>query len=201
MDFCYLRRDEVFAYAIQRYGRAHTCQIASYSTLAPGSLRDAGRALGFPGGNRCPLPSRPTLWQFGGNSSGESQLAAQAARKPWRRWFALAARLEGRVRHTSVHPAGLLITPFSLDQLVPLQRSSGGDICSQWDKDGVEAMGLLKMDLLAVRGLTVNQGGGGGGQAARLPLPTAPRTLLPSNCCSEERLWVAFSWRARACAT
>ena len=61
------------------------------------------------------------------------------------------------MRHTSVHPAGLLITPFSLDQLVPLQRSSGGDICSQWDKDGVEAMGLLKMDLLAVRGLTVNQ--------------------------------------------
>ena len=87
----------------------------------------------------------------GGNFAGGPGPPALAA------LVALAAQLEGRVRHTSVHPAGLLITPFSLDQLVPLQRSSGGDICSQWDKDGVEAMGLLKMDLLAVRGLTVNQ--------------------------------------------
>lgn len=159
MDFCYLRRDEVFAYAIQRYGRAHTCQIASYSTFGPrGSLRDAGRALGFPRREIDALCRRvPAYGSLAAILQENPQLAAQAARKPWRRWFALAAQLEGRVRHTSVHPAGLLITPFSLDQLVPLQRSSGGDICSQWDKDGVEAMGLLKMDLLAVRGLTVNQ--------------------------------------------
>jgi len=159
MDFCYLRRDEVFAYAIQRYGRAHTCQIASYSTFGPrGSLRDAGRALGFPRREIDALCRRvPPYGSLAAILQENPQLAAQAARKPWRRWFALAAQLEGRVRHTSVHPAGLLITPFSLDQLVPLQRSSGGDICSQWDKDGVEAMGLLKMDLLAVRGLTVNQ--------------------------------------------
>lgn len=159
MDFCYLRRDEVFAYAIQRYGRAHTCQIASYSTFGPrGSLRDAGRALGFPRREIDALCRRvPAYGSLAAILQENPQLAAQAARKPWRRWFALAAQLEGRVRHTSVHPAGLLITPFPLDQLVPLLRSSGGDICSQWDKDGVEAMGLLKMDLLAVRGLTVNQ--------------------------------------------
>jgi DNA polymerase-3 subunit alpha len=159
MDFCYLRRDEVFAYAIQRYGRAHTCQIASYSTFGPrGSLRDAGRALGFPRREIDALCRRvPAYGNWATILRDNPQLGAQAARKPWQQWFALAAQLEGRVRHTSVHPAGLLITPFSLDQLVPLQRSSGGDICSQWDKDGVEAMGLLKMDILAVRGLTVNQ--------------------------------------------
>ncbi|MDD3074467.1 MAG: DNA polymerase III subunit alpha, partial [Eubacteriales bacterium] len=159
MDFCYLRRDEVFAYAIQRYGRDHTCQIASYSTFGPrGSLRDAGRALGLPRREIDALCRRvPAYGSLAAILAGNPQLAAQAACKPWRRWFALAAQLEGRVRHTSVHPAGLLITPFPLDQLVPLQRSSGGDICSQWDKDGVETMGLLKMDLLAVRGLTVNQ--------------------------------------------
>ena len=159
MDFCYLRRDEVFAYAVQRYGRDHTCQIASYSTFGPrGSLRDAGRALGLPRREIDALCRRvPAYGSLAAILAGNSQLAAQAARKPWQRWFALAAQLEGRVRHTSVHPAGLLITPFPLNQLVPLLRSSGGDICSQWDKDGVEAMGLLKMDLLAVRGLTVNQ--------------------------------------------
>lgn len=159
MDFCYLRRDEVFAYAIQRYGRDHTCQIASYSTFGSrGSLRDAGRALGLPKREIDALCRRvPAYGSLAGILQANPKLAAQAACKPWQRWFSLAAQLEGRVRHTSVHPAGLLITPFPLDQLVPLQRSSGGDICSQWDKDGVEAMGLLKMDLLAVRGLTVNQ--------------------------------------------
>ncbi|HOB34873.1 MAG TPA: DNA polymerase III subunit alpha [Bacillota bacterium] len=159
MDFCYRRRDEVFAYAVQRYGREHTCQIAAYSTFGPrGSLRDAGRALGFPKGEVDALCRRvPSHGRLAAILQQDPQLAAQAARPPWRRWFALAAQLEGRVRHTSVHPGGLLITPFPLNQLVPLFRSSGGDVCSQWDKDGVEAMGLLKMDLLAVRGLTVNQ--------------------------------------------
>lgn len=159
MDFCYLRRDEVFAYAIQRYGRDHTCQIATYSTFGPrGSLRDAGRALGLPRREVDALCRRvPSYGRLAAILQDNPQLAAQASRPPWQRWFALAAQLEGRVRHTSVHPCGLLITPFPLDQLVPLERASGGDICSQWDKDGVEEMGLLKMDLLAVRGLTVNQ--------------------------------------------
>lgn len=159
MDFCYLRRDEVFAYAVQRYGREHTCQIATYSTFGPrGSLRDAGRALGLPRHEIDTLCRRvPSYGRLAIILQENPQLAAQAARPPWQRWFALAAQLEGRVRHTSVHPGGLLITPFPLNDLVPLLRSSGGDICSQWDKDGVEEMGLLKMDLLAVRGLTVNQ--------------------------------------------
>lgn len=159
MDFCYLRRDEVFAYAVQRHGREHTCQIATYSTFGPrGSLRDAGRALGFPKREVDALCRRvPSHGSLAAILQENPQLAAQAGRPPWQRWFALAAQLEGRVRHTSVHPGGLLITPFPLNNLVPLLRSSGGDICSQWDKDGVEEMGLLKMDLLAVRGLTVNQ--------------------------------------------
>jgi DNA polymerase-3 subunit alpha len=108
------------------------------------------------------------------------QLAAQANRHPWQRWFALAAQLEGRVRHTSVHPGGLLITPFPLSHLVPLQRSNGGDICPQWDKDGVEDMGLLKMDLLAVRGLTVNQqvvAQVGRDKVARIYSPNDPATI------------------------
>ena len=151
--------DEVFAYAVQRHGREHTCQIATYSTFGPrGSLRDAGRALGFPKREVDALCRRvPSHGSLAAILQENPQLAAQAGRPPWQRWFALAAQLEGRVRHTSVHPGGLLITPFPLNNLVPLLRSSGGDICSQWDKDGVEEMGLLKMDLLAVRGLTVNQ--------------------------------------------
>ena len=182
MDFCYLRRDEVFAYAVQRYGRDHTCQIATYSTFGPrGSLRDAGRALGLPRREIDALCRRvPAYGSLAAILAGNPQLAAQAACKPWQRWFALAAQLEGRVRHTSVHPAGLLITPFPLDQLVPLQRSSGGEVCSQWDKDGVEAMGLLKMDLLAVRGLTVNQQVAdqvGRDRVARMYSPRDPETL------------------------
>jgi len=158
MDFCYLRRDEVFAYAVQRYGRDHTCQIATYSTYGPrGSLRDAGRALGLPPREVDALCRRIPSYGKLEAILQEPSLASQASKNPWQRWFALAAQLEGSVRHTSVHPCGLLITPFPLDQLVPLERASGGDICSQWDKDGVEEMGLLKMDLLAVRGLTVNQ--------------------------------------------
>lgn len=159
MDFCYLRRDEVFAYAVQRYGREHTCQIATYSTFGPrGSLRDAGRALGLPRREVDALCRRvPSHGSLAGILKENPQLVAQAGRPPWQRWFALAAQLEGRVRHSSVHPCGLLITPFPLDELVPLEQASGGDICSQWDKDGVEEVGLLKMDLLAVRGLTVNQ--------------------------------------------
>lgn len=159
IDFCYRRRDEVFAYAVERYGRDRTCQVGTYNTYGPrGSLRDAGRALGF---SRQEIDSLcrqvPGRGQLATIIAGNSHLAALAKRPPWQRWFALAAQLEGRVRHTSVHAGALLITPFPLDQLVPVERAAGGDICSQWDKDGVEAMGLLKMDLLAVRGLTLNQ--------------------------------------------
>lgn len=159
IDFCYRRRDEVFAYAVERYGRDRTCQVATYTTFGPrGSLRDAGRALGLPRHEVDALcrqvPGRGNLPEIVASSP---RLKQMAARPPWSQWFAVAAQLEGRVRHTSVHPAGLLITPLPLDELVPLQRASGGDVCSQWDKDDVEDMGLLKMDLLAVRGLTVNQ--------------------------------------------
>lgn len=159
IDLCYLRRDEVFAYAVNRYGRDRTCQIATYSTYGPrGAVRDSGRALGLPMAEINALcrqiPGRGSLASI---LNENPRLREIAARQPWQRWFALAAQLEGRVRHTSVHAGGLLITPFPLDELVPLERAAGGDICSQWDKDAVEEMGLLKMDLLGVRGLTLNQ--------------------------------------------
>ncbi len=160
IDFCQRRRDEVIDYVRERYGAESVCQIATFNILkARSAVRDVGRVLGLPFGDvdriaklmgedptvtvERALQESPPLKEL---ADGDEEV---------RRLLDTAARLEGLARHCGVHAAGVVIAPEPLVNLVPLYRTSKGETTTQFDKDDVEALGLLKMDFLGLRTLTV----------------------------------------------
>ncbi|MGO0121910.1 DNA polymerase III subunit alpha [Desulfothermobacter acidiphilus] len=159
-DFCFEMRDQVLEYVARRYGVDRVAQIATFSQLsAKAAIRDAGRALGmsYAEVDRVArlVPGEPgmTVTRALENSP---ELKELADREPSvRKLLKVAERLEGIPRHASTHAAGVVITPEPLLRLVPLHRMPDGTVATQLAKEGVEALGLLKMDLLGLRTLTV----------------------------------------------
>lgn len=164
MDFADNRRDEVIEYARQKYGADKVAQIGTFGTmLAKGAVRDVARALGFPyevgdkisrlvppGAQGFPMtieramketPELKTLYDSDPDVKGIIDLAK---------------RLEGCVRHVSVHAAGVVMSPTPLTDFVPLQLDpKGGKIITQYDMHAVEDAGLLKFDFLGITNLTM----------------------------------------------
>ncbi|AGL00566.1 DNA polymerase III subunit alpha [Desulfoscipio gibsoniae] len=161
LDLCQRRRDEVFSYIHQKYGAGHVAQIGIFSTLgARGAVRDVGKALGVP--QRMIDLVVTNLPHFSGKGGLEHALATLPEFKtipvheePWQTLIEKAGSMEGRVRHRSVHPAGVVISRESLNKTVPLQLASGGEIVTQYGPESLEALGLLKIDLLGLRNLTI----------------------------------------------
>ncbi|MFC2157821.1 DNA polymerase III subunit alpha [Acidobacteriota bacterium] len=160
IDFCGRRRDEVIDYATKRYGRENVCQIITFGTMAArGAVRDVGRAL------EVPLPEVDKIAKmipFGPDVTIESALKNVPQLKEIRdhntkiaNLMAVAQNLEGQVRHPSIHAAGIVITPKPLVEFLPLYQSVKGEITTQFPMQDVEAIGLLKMDILGLRNLTV----------------------------------------------
>lgn len=159
-DFEYERRSEVIRYVVARYGPRYVAQIGTFGTLAArAALRDAGRVL-----QTDPklvdrlaklIPNHPgvTLQQAIDEVSGIGDLlrANQHAQAVWD----TAAALEGFPRHTSVHAAGVVISPVALDELVPVQPGVDGTPVTQFPMADIEALGLMKMDFLGLRTLTL----------------------------------------------
>jgi DNA polymerase-3 subunit alpha len=160
VDFCQRRRDEVIDYVRQLYGEKSVSQIATFNILkAKSAVRDVGRVMGMPFGDvdriaklipddlnitiRKALDDSPQLREL---VEGDDDV---------RTLVDTAARLEGKARHCGVHAAGIVIAPKPLVDLVPLTLTSHGDVATQFDKDDVESLGLLKMDFLGLRTLTV----------------------------------------------
>ncbi|QQE81416.1 DNA polymerase III subunit alpha [Alicyclobacillus sp. SO9] len=159
-DFEYERRNEVIQYVLSRYGQERVAQIGTFGTLAArAALRDVGRALqtdaklvdrvaklvpGVPGMTL--KRARKEVQDLNDLLQAESRL------KPlWEQ----ALALEGLPRHTSVHAAGVVISPFVLSDLVPVQEGADGIPVTQYDMEDVEALGLVKMDFLGLRTLTL----------------------------------------------
>lgn len=160
IDFCYERRGEIFEYVVNRYGSDHVAQIITFGTMAArAAIRDTGRAMGVPlsivdkVSKLIPMELGMTLTRA---LEVAPDLVKMAGENPAvKELLDTAKSLEGMPRHAGTHAAGLVISKKPLDEYLPLQRTSEGLASTQFEKETVEEIGLLKMDLLGLRTLTV----------------------------------------------
>ncbi len=161
IDFCMRRRGEVIHYVGEKYGRDRVAQIITFGTLAAKAvIRDVGRVMGLPYAKVDRIAKMiPDMTKSLAAVAKEEPLVSEIAKDPEvKQIVEVGARLEGLTRHASVHAAGVVITPRPLDDLVPLYKVTKGDeeqVMTQWDMNVIESLGLLKMDFLGLRTLTV----------------------------------------------
>ncbi|HET6632095.1 MAG TPA: DNA polymerase III subunit alpha [Rhodanobacteraceae bacterium] len=173
IDFCMDKRDQVIDYVAQKYGRDHVSQIITYGSMAAKAvLRDCGRVLGMPYGqvDRIAklIPPRPldlTLQDALGLSEKSQKESERVVREfcelyesddEARPLIDLALKLEGLTRNAGKHAGGVVIAPSPLTDFAPLYCEPGGEgVVTQFDKDDVEAVGLVKFDFLGLRTLTI----------------------------------------------
>ena len=162
IDFCFERRQEVIDYVVRKYGKDQVVQIVTFGTLAAkGVVRDVGRVLDIPYA-RCDAIAKMIPNDLG--MTLEKALKASPDLKkaydedPQVKYLIdMSRRLEGLPRHTSMHAAGVVISRTSVDNYVPLSRAADGTITTQFTMTALEELGLLKMDFLGLRTLTVIQ--------------------------------------------
>jgi DNA polymerase-3 subunit alpha len=161
IDFCYERRQEVIDYVVAKYGSDRVAQIITFGTLAArAAVRDVGRALAMPYGDvdrvAKLIPMMPgkhlTIEDALGMSKDLARLYEEDPRV--RELLDTAKTLEGMPRHASTHAAGVVIAGEPITNFVPLYRN-GDLISTQFPMTTIEELGLLKMDFLALRTLTV----------------------------------------------
>jgi DNA polymerase-3 subunit alpha len=160
IDFCMERRDEVIQYVTEKYGKDNVAQIITFGTmLAKGVLRDVGRALDMPYSDVDRIaklvPNRLNITLADALQEEPQLRELQESDPQVNRLIDTARRLEGLTRHASVHAAGVVISPLPLINIVPLYKGVNGEVVTQYAMDDVEGMGLLKMDFLGLRTLTV----------------------------------------------
>ena len=159
VDFCYERREEVIAYVIRKYGADHVAQIVTFGTMAArAAVRDVGRALGMPY-NTVDGVSKQIPRELGITIDKalqkNSELRAMYERdEKIRELLDTAKRVEGMPRHASTHAAGVVITDRPVSEYVPLARNDDA-VVTQFTMTAIEELGLLKMDFLGLRTLTV----------------------------------------------
>ena len=162
VDFCMERRGEVIDYVIEKYGKENVSQIVTFGTLAAkGVIRDVGRVLDMP---YAQVDAIAKMIPNELNITLEKALKMNPMLKesydndPQVKYLIdMSMRLEGLPRHTSMHAAGVLISSKAVDEFVPLSRASDGTITTQYIMTTLEELGLLKMDFLGLRTLTVIQ--------------------------------------------
>ena len=162
VDFCYERRQEVIDYVVRKYGKDRVVQIVTFGTLAArGVIRDVGRVMDLP---YAFVDSIAKMIPQELNITIDKALkASNDLRKLYendeqvKQLIDMSKRLEGLPRHSSMHAAGVVIGQRSLDDFVPLSRSSDGSVTTQFTMTTLEELGLLKMDFLGLRTLTVIQ--------------------------------------------
>ncbi len=162
IDFCMRRRGEVIHYVTEKYGRDRVAQIITFGTLAAKAvIRDVGRVMGMPYAKVDRIAKLlPDMTKSLALAAREiDALRIEMEKDPEvKQVVEVGSRLEGLTRHASVHAAGIVITPRPLDEMVPLYKATKGDeeqIMTQWDMTIIEKLGLLKMDFLGLRTLTV----------------------------------------------
>ncbi|MBU4099368.1 DNA polymerase III subunit alpha [Patescibacteria group bacterium] len=166
LDFADTRRDEVIAYVTKKYGEDKVAQIITFGTMeARGSVRDVGRALGMPYSQPDRIAKMmPQGWQGHAMTIDNALTQSPDLKRAYdsepetKKLLDLAKKLEGVARHASVHAAGVVIADKPLTEYTPLQRESNGDkIVTQYDMYtvGEDGVGLLKMDFLGLRNLTI----------------------------------------------
>jgi DNA polymerase-3 subunit alpha len=173
-DFCIERRDEVIQYVTEKYGKERVAQIITFNRMTSKAvLKDVARVLDVPYGESdkmaklipvargkpaklkvmisddTPEPAFKEKYDSGETVPGTTVT--------YRRWLDMAIRIEGTNKTYGVHAAGVVISKDPLDEVVPLQRNNDGAVITQYYMEDVEAMGLLKMDFLGLKNLTMIQ--------------------------------------------
>jgi len=159
IDFCGNRRDEVIDYVREKYGRENVSQIITFGTMASrGVLRDVGRVLEIPLAEidkiAKKVPQGPGASLASALESDRDLAELRDSSPEMQRLFDLALKLEGLARHSSVHAAGVVIADKPLIEHVPLAKN-GDDITTQWQMTELEEVGLLKVDFLGLKTLTI----------------------------------------------
>jgi DNA polymerase-3 subunit alpha len=173
-DFCISRRDEVIKYVGEKYGSDRVAQIITYNRMASKAvLKDVARVLDVPYGEsdrmtkmipiqrgkptklkvmiseKTPAPEFREKYESGATVPGSSVT--------YRDWIDTAIRIEGTNKSVGIHAAGIVISSDPLDEIVPLQRNGDGAVFTQYFMEDIEALGLLKMDFLGLKNLTMIQ--------------------------------------------
>jgi DNA polymerase-3 subunit alpha len=158
VDFSDARRQEVIDYIRKRYGEDSVAQIITFGTMqARAAVRDVGRVLEIPIGDVDRIAKLiPQNMELEAALKGVAELRQAVEEKPeYHEMMVIARKVEGLSRHASIHASAVVIAPQPLIELVPLYRSPGEDVCTQYDMYSLDAAGLLKMDILGLRTLTV----------------------------------------------
>ena len=162
IDFCFERRQEVIDYVRRKYGDDCVVQIVTFGTLAArGVIRDVGRVLDMPYAQvdtiAKMIPQELNITIDKALGMNPELRKAYEEQDDIHRLIDLAKRLEGLPRHTSMHAAGVVISQKDVSEYVPLSRAQDGSIVTQFTMTTLEELGLLKMDFLGLRTLTVIQ--------------------------------------------
>ncbi|NJL44798.1 MAG: DNA polymerase III subunit alpha [Leptolyngbyaceae cyanobacterium SM2_3_12] len=166
-DFCIERRDEVIKYVTRRYGEERVAQIITFNRMTSKAvLKDVARVLDIPYAESDRMAKmipvsrgKPTkLKVMISDDTPAPEFKEKYDKDPQtRRWLDMALRIEGTNKTFGMHAAGVVISKDPLDEIVPLQRNNDGQVITQYYMEDVEALGLLKMDFLGLRNLTMIQ--------------------------------------------
>ena len=164
VDFCFERRQEVIDHVNRKYGKDRVVQIVTFGTMAAkGVIRDVGRVMDMPYSFVDSIAKMIPNEQNQGVPIAKALEMNPEFRKLYNEdeqvhtLIDMSRRLEGLPRHTSMHAAGVVICPDAADNFVPLSRGSDGSVTTQFTMTTIEELGLLKMDFLGLRTLTVIQ--------------------------------------------
>ena len=159
IDICGARRDELLDYVYEHWGAEHVAMIGSFITMhARLAVREVAKVFGMPPGEvdrfTKRLPHRPVreILQAIRNLPECRDLPVDD--EPWKTILQVALRLDAAPRHMGIHPCGTVISAQPLTRLTPLERATKGIVVTQYDMNAIEALGLIKMDLLGQRGFT-----------------------------------------------
>ncbi len=161
IDFCRDKREKVIEYVREKYGEENVSQIITFGTMASrGVIRDVGRALAIPLRDvdriAKKIPQGPGASLKDALEKDQELKELRSSSPEISQLFDIGVRLEGLCRHSSTHAAGVVISDKPLDQYVPLYKN-GDDITTQWQMTDLEDIGLLKMDFLGLKTLTIIQ--------------------------------------------
>ena len=162
VDFCFERRQEVIDYVVEKYGSDRVVQIVTFGTMAArGVIRDVGRVMDLPyafvDGIAKMVPTELNITLERALTVNPEFKRMYQEDEQVRELIDMSKRLEGLPRHTSMHAAGVVISQKAIDEYVPLSLGSDGSVTTQFTMTTLEELGLLKMDFLGLRTLTVIQ--------------------------------------------
>ena len=166
-DFCIERRDDVIQYVTEKYGKERVAQIITFNRLTSKAvLKDVARVLNIPYGEADKMAKlipvvrgKPTKLKvmIGDDSPAPEFREKYLSDETVRHWVDMAMRIEGTNKTFGVHAAGVVISKQALDEIVPLQKNNDGSVITQYFMEDLESLGLLKMDFLGLRNLTIIQ--------------------------------------------